>query len=158
MIKTILTDEDLLERNRIGQPLVNPFRKEQLTPNGYDLNIKEVRIHKTIQLLTDKPITIPKNTHFEVMSEERIECLNDICASLWIRHSYSKRGVFASFGKVDAGFCGNLNINFYTTDEDIILDSKKKTICQIVFEKLDKIPIATYGQRSGNYQNQRSLL
>lgn len=156
----ILLDRDIIEKDKIGRPLLKPFNEKNLTPNGYDLSIKEVRLgrpHGSILELKDKPIIIPPNTHFEIMTLERVECPNDVCASLWIRHSYSKRGVFPSFGKVDAGYCGNLNLNFYTTDEEVVLDPNKRTMVQIVFEQLDDTPAATYLQRSGNYQNQVSL-
>lgn len=156
----ILTDEDIIEYNTLGRPLIIPFNKGNLTPNGYDLSMDTVRsVYEAVELATGNPIQIPTRTHFKVLSFEEIKLPNDIVATLWLRSSYARKGIQATFGFVDAGFNGRIVANLYNTStETLYIDpTEKLTFCQIIFEKLDSEPLANYNKRSGNYQNQKTL-
>ena len=158
----ILTDEDIIEKAEGGNPLVDPFNLEQLTPNGYDLSIEEIQIGEKVFKFGnhDLNIVIRPLTHFKVMSAETVVLPEDVTAELWLRTTYARQGVIASFGKVDAGYNGKIAMSLFNgSDKDLVFERemKKKTICQIVFEQLEKKPLKDYSVRSGNYQNQKTL-
>jgi dCTP deaminase len=169
----ILTDKDIINRaNNMGRPLTKPFDEKHVTPNGYDLSIKEVELkiealeqmlglkhEKHILNINDEDIVIPGKTFCVGMTEERVEMPANVVGFLWIRSSYGRKGLILMASVVDAGYCGNLALSMYNCSEDPIVIEKngKRTICQIVFEQLDSTPSALYAQRSGHYQNQKSL-
>jgi dCTP deaminase len=80
-----------------------------------------------------------------------------VTSQLWIRSSYARKGVLASFGKVDAGFQGTLTFGCFNASHEALEIPIGDRFCQIVFEKLEHEPKALYQQRSGTYQNQRGV-
>jgi len=159
----ILTDEDIIDKAENGFPLVDPFILEQLTPNGYDLSIEEIQVGEKVFKFGnhDINIVIHSLTHFIVMSKETVLLPEDMTAELWLRSSYARKGIIATFGYVDAGYNGKIAMSLFNgLDKDLVFERemKKKTICQIVFEQLDKKPLKDYSLRSGNYQNQKTLV
>lgn len=153
----ILSDNDIeqaLQSNELG---IDPFVQKNLTPNGYDLSIDEVFIKKTNQHVKEGVAVVPALTWFAVSTKEFIKMGPQITSQLWIRSSYARKGVIASFGKVDAGFHGTLTIScFNATDTDLEIPIGDR-FCQIVFEHVSTVPKALYHERSGTYQNQRGV-
>lgn len=153
----ILSDNDIeqaLQSNELG---IDPFVQKNLTPNGYDLSIDEVFIKKTNQHVKEGVAVIPTLTWFAVSTKEFIKMGPQITSQLWIRSSYARKGVMASFGKVDAGFHGTLTIScFNASDTDLEIPVGDR-FCQIVFEQVSTVPKALYHERSGTYQNQRGV-
>lgn len=80
-----------------------------------------------------------------------------VSSQLWIRSSYARKGVMASFGKVDAGFHGTLTISCFNANDEPLEIPIGDRFCQIVFEKLESMPNELYEKKSGNYQNQRGI-
>ncbi len=80
-----------------------------------------------------------------------------ITSQLWIRSSYARKGVMASFGKVDAGFHGNLTISCFNSNDEPLEIPIGDRFCQIVFENLSSVPSELYDKKSGTYQNQRGI-
>ena len=106
---SILSDEAILAALDVGQIEIEPFDSENLTPNGYDLSIKEIEIHKG-RKVTDGELIIPVGKRFAVSTKERIACGPNVCAQLWLRTSWARKGIMCSFGKIDSGFKGNLTL------------------------------------------------
>ena len=154
---TILSDKDI-EYSIIKEKLsIEPFNSKNLTPNGYDLSIEEIFIKKTDQHIKKGIAKIPGQTWFAISTKEFIKMGPKITSQLWIRSSYARKGVMASFGKVDAGFHGTLTIScFNSNDTDIEIPIGDR-FCQIVFEHLSSLPSDLYDKKSGNYQNQRGI-
>ena len=154
---SVLSDADITEymgENILG---LDPFNEKNLTPNGYDLSIEEIFIKKTDQHINEGNAVIPPFSWFAISTKEFVKMSGRITAQLWIRSSYARKGVMASFGKVDAGFHGTLTIScFNATDEEIEIPIGDR-FCQIVFEKLESVPSELYDKKSGNYQNQRGI-
>ena len=108
---SILSDNDieqLMQKDELG---IEPFQEKNLTPNGYDLSIEEVYIKKTDQHIKEGIAVIPPLTWFAISTKEFVKMGPKITSQLWIRSSYARRGIMASFGKVDAGFHGTLTIS-----------------------------------------------
>jgi len=143
----ILSDRDIKKAILEGEISIEPFREENLTPNGYDLTIKEIFIDgKTVY-----ESIIPKMKWFAVSTEEYIK-LKNITAQLWLRSTYARKGILSSFGKVDSGFEGCLTISCFNTNKEIELKKGEK-FCQIVFEKMLSQPSRYYEGKYKGYQN-----
>ncbi len=152
----ILSDRDIRAMVEDGEIEISPFSEDNLTPNGYDLSIGEIYVRRTNEHVKEGKIRIPPLTWFAVSTKEFIGLSDKISAQLWIRSSYARRGIFASFGKVDAGFRGNLTIGCFNADREVELQVGDR-FCQIVFELLESEVEKTYDKRSGHYQNQRGI-
>ena len=153
----ILSDIDIknfMENNNLG---IEPFVEKNLTPNGYDLSIDEVFIRKTDEHIKEGAAIIPPQTWFAISTREFVKMGPQITSQLWIRSSYARKGVMASFGKVDAGFHGNLTISCFNSNDEPLEIPIGDRFCQIVFEHLSSVPSELYDKKSGNYQNQRGI-
>jgi len=154
---TVLSDRDIeefIKNNKLG---IEPFVNKNLTPNGYDLTIEEVYIKKTNSHIKDGVATVPPMTWFAISTKEIVKMGPEITSQLWIRSSYARKGVMASFGKVDAGFHGTLTISCFNSNDIPLEIPIGDRFCQIVFENLSSIPEDLYDKKSGNYQNQRGI-
>ncbi|UCB58833.1 MAG: dCTP deaminase [Thermoplasmatales archaeon] len=154
---SILSDVDIknyVEENVLG---IEPFIEKNLTPNGYDLSIDEVYIKKNDEHIKEGMAVIPPLSWFAVSTKEFVKMGPLITSQLWIRSSYARKGVMASFGKVDAGFHGTLTISCFNSNDTPLEIPIGDRFCQIVFEKMNSIPSELYDKKSGNYQNQRGI-
>jgi len=153
----ILSDLDIIESMKEDKLGIEPFNKKNLTPNGYDLSIDEIFIKKTDQNIKDGFATIPPLSWFAISTKEFVKMGPKITSQLWIRSSYARKGVMASFGKVDAGFHGTLTISCFNSNDESLEIPIGDRFCQIVFERMESIPSELYDKKSGNYQNQRGI-
>ena len=154
---SILSDKDIeisIEKNELD---IEPFNPNNLTPNGYDLSIDEIYIKKTDQHIKEGIVTIPALTWFAISTKEFVKMGPKITSQLWIRSSYARKGIIASFGKVDAGFNGTLTISCFNSNNKDINIPIGDRFCQIVFENLSTVPNELYDKKSGNYQNQKGI-
>ena len=154
---TILSDMDIknsIDKNDLS---IEPFDEKNLTPNGYDLSIDEIFIKKSDKHIKEGIATIPPLTWFVISTKEFVKMGQEITSQLWIRSSYARKGVMASFGKVDAGFHGTLTISCFNSNDEPLEIPIGDRFCQIVFENLSSKPTEPYDKKSGNYQNQRGI-
>ena len=154
---SILSDVDILNSIKTEDLGIEPFNEKNLTPNGYDLSISEVFIKKTNQHVKDGFATIPPQTWFAISTKEFVKMGPQITSQLWIRSSYARKGVMASFGKVDAGFHGTLTISCFNSNHEPLEIPIGDRFCQIVFENMASVPSELYDKKSGTYQNQRGI-
>ena len=153
----ILSDIDIVELMKKEELGIKPFVEKNLTPNGYDLSIEEVFIKKNDKHIKEGTAEIPPQTWFAISTKEFIKMGPKITSQLWIRSSYARRGVMASFGKVDAGFHGTLTISCFNSNDETLKIPIGDRFCQIVFENMSSVPSELYDKKSGNYQNQRGI-
>jgi len=154
---SILSDVDIkkyMENQNLG---IEPFVEKNLTPNGYDLSIDEIYIKKSDEHIKQGTAVIPPMTWFAISTKEFVKMGPSITSQLWIRSSYARRGVMASFGKVDAGFHGTLTISCFNSNDESLEIPIGDRFCQIVFENMNSIPSELYDKKSGNFQNQRGI-
>jgi dCTP deaminase len=154
---TILSDIDIKNKMKKNELGIEPFIEKNLTPNGYDLSINEIFIKKSDEHIKGGKAVIPPMTWFAISTKEFVKMGSQITSQLWIRSSYARKGVIASFGKVDAGFHGTLTISCFNSNDEPLEIPIGDRFCQIVFEKMESIPSELYEKKSGNYQNQRGL-
>jgi dCTP deaminase len=154
---SILSDMDIkrcIQKNELG---IEPFVEKNLTPNGYDLSIDEIFIRKTDEHIKEGMAKIPAQTWFAISTKEFVKMGSKITSQLWIRSSYARKGVMASFGKVDAGFHGTLTISCFNSNDEPLEIPIGDRFCQIVFENMQSAPSELYDKKSGNYQNQKGI-
>lgn len=144
----ILSDRDIKKCIKKGEIAIEPFNPENMTPNGYDLTIHEIMVNEEIK----KEATIPPLTWFAISTREYVK-LRDKTAQLWIRSSYARKGIFSSFGKVDAGFEGTLTLSCFNAREQVHLRQGKR-FCQIVFEDMSSSSEKSY---CGKYKGQKKI-
>lgn len=154
---TILSDEDISEFIRKGKLTISDFKEENLTPNGYDLTIDEVFVSGVNRTVNEGRAEVPPQTWFAIGTKERVEMSEDIAAQLWIRTSWARKGVMASFGKIDAGFEGNLTLSAFNSSKEVIDVPIGETFAQMVFEKLERPAKRKYEERSGHFQDQKGV-
>ena len=154
---SIFSDKDIENSIKNGELGIEPFDPKNLTPNGYDLTIDEIYIKKTDQHINEGMAVIPPLTWFAISTKEFVKMGSQIASQLWIRSSYARKGIMASFGKVDAGFHGTLTISCFNSNDTEIEMPIGDRFCQIVFEHLSSTPSELYEKKSGNYQNQRGI-
>jgi len=155
----VLSDRDIVKAMEAKRLRIGGFKPESLTPNGYDLAIAEVAI------VTDKEETVregtakvPPQTRFAVSTLEVVDLGPDITAQLWLRTTWARKGVLASFGKVDAGFRGTLTLAAVNANPSASLEVRiGERFAQIVFEDLSTPAEKAYGERSGHYQDQKGV-
>lgn len=153
----VLSDNDI-QRFIIEKKIsIEPFEPTKLTPNGYDLTIGEVAIPKIGKHIVEGKVKIPSLTWFAISTEEYVKLSPDVSAQLWIRTSYARRGIMSSFGKIDAGFEGNLTLSSFNASSDQVELEIGKTFAQIVFELLLSNATLPYEKRSGNYMRQKGI-
>jgi len=153
----VLSDMDILHEMDDNNLKIDPFVKQNCTPNGYDLSIEEIFIKKTDEHITQGLAVIPPMCWFAISTKEYIEMGAPITAQLWIRSSYARKGIMASFGKVDAGFHGTLTISCFNANDSEIEIPIGDRFCQIVFETLESTPSELYEKKSGSFHKQRGI-
>ena len=151
-----LSDEAILSAINDGELGIEPFNKENLTPNGYDLTIDEVEIPNETKTSKGK-LVIPAGKRFAVSTKERIECGQNVCAQLWLRTSWARKGIICSFGKIDSGFNGTLTLLGFNSSTEHVELKIGETFAQMVFEMMSGPAASLYSERSGNYQNQKGI-
>lgn len=154
----IWSDTDFLAAVEDGRFKAEPWRPDDLTPNGLDLRIGHVLVvGRDPEPVSEGTVTVPPGARFVLGTEEFLEMPEEAVGSLWIRSSYARRGVLASFGKVDAGFHGNLTVGCFNAGHEPIQVPVGDRFCQIVLEDLKSPPQAAYADKSGNYQGQTGV-
>ncbi|OYT46217.1 MAG: dCTP deaminase [Thermoplasmata archaeon] len=154
---SILTDQDIVHRLEKGTMKIDPFRERNLTPNGYDLTVKEVYFRAPEGKVTIGSAYLEPGEWCLVSTEEYLEVPHDLCATLWMRSSFVRMGLIAGFGLVDAGFKGTLTFSVSNPGPVRVALPVGERICQICYQKLESTPQKLYEERSGTYQGQSGV-
>ena len=153
----ILSDKDIKDHIKKGKLHIEPFSEDNLTPNGYDLTIEEVLIPELNEKVKEGAARVANKSWFLIGTKEYFKLSGEITAQLWIRTTYARKGIFSSFGKVDAGFEGNLTLSAFNSSAEDVDIKIGDTFAQIVFERMENLPEKLYEKRSGTYMGQRGV-
>ena len=151
----LLSDADILQYRAKGEIEIEPFDPEHLTPNGYDVSVDEV----VVPAGRGRPQAgkIPPATRFAVSTRERVRLGRHVAGQIWLRTTWARRGVVASFGMIDAGFSGTLTFGAFNASSEPLALPIGDRFAQVVFLTLESRASETYEQRSGTYQGQKGL-
>lgn len=153
----ILSDKDIKDCIKDGKLYIEPFSEENLTPNGYDLTVEEIYIPELKEKVREGIAKVSGMRRFLISTKEYIKLGCEITAQLWIRTTYARKGILCSFGKVDAGFEGNLTLSAFNASDNDINIKVGGTFAQIVFERMESRPEKLYEKRSGTYMGQKGV-
>jgi len=153
----VLSDTDILEMLANGTLKIEGFNESNLTPNGYDVTIEELWIPSIDRRSREGTVEVPGNSWFVVGTKEYLMLPTVLVGEIWIRTSWVRKGILSSFGRIDAGFNGNLTFSAYNASKGPVDVPIGERFAQVVFEELRSPPKRSYEQRSGNYQGQRGI-
>ncbi|MCD6105788.1 MAG: dCTP deaminase [Thermoplasmata archaeon] len=139
----------LLERGGLG---IEPFCRENLTPNGYDLTVEKVFVERIGEL---EEAEVPPKGWFLVGTREYLRLSDHIIGLIWLRTSWMRRGLFGSFGVVDAGYEGNLTLGGFNASSEPVRIRRGDRFAQIVFFILGEPAEKPY---SGRYKGSRGIV
>jgi dCTP deaminase len=153
----VLSDADIRQAMKEGELDIEPFLEKSLTPNGYDLSAGSVLVPSTGARTDKGSARIPPKSWFVVGTVERVRLGRGLCGQLWLRSSFARKGMLATFGKVDAGFDGSLTVSAFNASEAVFEMPLGERFCQIVVERLDSPAEKAYAERSGRFQHQTGI-
>ena len=154
---SILSDQDIIDRIKKHKLSIEPFSEQKLTPNGYDLSISEVYLEDGEVRITDGVARVPTQTWFAVSTSEYVKLSGEVTAQLWLRTSHARKGILATFGKIDSGFEGTLTFSAFNASKNDVELKIGDTFAQLVLEEMASLPRKLYAERSGTYQGQRGV-
>lgn len=153
----VLSDNDILGMIKEGSLRIDGFREPNLTPNGYDVTIEEIWVPSTDLRKKDGVVSVPARSWFVIGTKEYLVLPDTIVGEIWIRTTWVRKGILSSFGRIDAGFNGNLTFSAYNASNGPVELTIGDRFAQVVFEELRSPPAKSYKERSGNYQGQRGI-
>jgi len=153
----VLSDDDIMERLKDSSLKIGSFVEGNLTPNGYDVTIEEVWIPGLNVRTKTGVAKVPGGEMFIIGTKEYLEFPEDLVGQIWIRTSWARKGILSSFGRIDAGFHGNLTFSAINASKETVQVPIGDRFAQVVFEELKSRPGKSYKERSGNYQGQRGI-
>lgn len=153
----ILSDGDILRWREKGELEIEPFESRSLTPNGYDVSIEEIAIPSEDRRVREGVAHVPGLTRFAVSSRERVRLGRHLVGQIWLRTTWARRGVVASFGMVDAGFAGTLTFGAMNASNATLDVPIGERFAQVIFLTLESQASETYERRSGTWQNQKGV-
>src|SRR4030042_2896571 len=153
----VLSDADILALLETGTLKIEGFNEKNLTPNGYDVTIEEIWVPSTDARVREGAATVPGSSWFVIGTKEYLVLPPELVGEIWIRTTWVRKGVLSSFGRIDAGFNGNLTFSAFNASKENLSVSAGERFAQVVFEELKSPPVKTYRERSGNYQGQRGI-
>jgi len=153
----VLSDADIIDMLAKGSLKIECYQESNLTPNGYDVTVEEVYIPSTGKRFSEGTASIPGSSWFVVGTKEYLMLPPDLVGEIWIRTTWARRGVLSSFGRIDAGFHGNLTFSAYNVSKESIEVCIGDRFAQVVFSELRSPSRRSYDERSGNYQGQRGI-
>ena len=133
----VLSSSIIRKRLTEGSLRIEPFAEESLQPSSYDLRSAEDVVLKKGEL------TLVPTLEFVSLPEE-------LCATLWGRSSFGRKGVVLGAGYIDPGFRGNLTLCMVNNGQEDIPITKGMRIVQMLIHPVDGTVEATY---NGQYQD-----
>lgn len=116
---------------------IEPFAEESLQPSSYDLRSAE-------------DIIIRKGELTLVPTMEFVRLPSDLCATLWGRSSFGRKGVVLGAGYIDPGFRGNLTLCMVNHGPEDISVTKGMRVVQMLIHPVEGTVESAY---NGNYQD-----
>lgn len=153
----VLSDTDILAMLSDGGLKIEGYTEKNLTPNGYDVTIEEIWIPSVGKRFKDGTVRVPGNSWFVIGTKEYLALPLTLVAEIWIRTTWARKGILSSFGRIDAGFNGNLTFSAYNASKNEVEVPIGERFAQVVFEELRSPPKKSYKERSGNYHGQRGI-
>lgn len=140
-----------------GFYLVNPYSRENLQPNSYDMclggELKNID-GKSIDI-SEQPYKLKSQEFLLGSTLEKVNMPNTLCGHVDGKSSIGRLGVFVhvSSGFIDSGFQGNITLEIFNCSHKSFELYEGMPICQLVFEQLTTPVQYPYGTRGNHYQD-----
>ncbi|HJJ36513.1 MAG TPA: dCTP deaminase [Methanocorpusculum sp.] len=121
---------------------IEPFAEESLQPSSYDLRSAE-------------DIVIRKGELTLVPTMEFVSLPDDLCATLWGRSSFGRKGVVLGAGYIDPGFRGNLTLCMVNHGPEDIPVTKGMRVVQMLIHPVEGKVESAY---DGHYQDSHGVV
>jgi len=136
-----LSDNEIRKAIRSGEFKTVPH-PVKINPAGIDLRI-------------DRDLSLRPRESVLVASLERIELGSSLVATLHLRSSLAREGLFASLALVDPGFHGQLTVRLYNAGDSPVNLEKGERFIQLSLLRLSAPATSHY---SGMYQESRGVV
>lgn len=150
-----LSDTNIKKEIEEGNLKFEPFDKESLTPNGYDLKIE---VDTLSYYLKDqmKRYSLQPNEIIKVKSIETIGLGPNIIGFMYLRSRYTRQGLLGMFAVVDAGFNGKIIATIKNLSNVPVDINLSEGVIHIVFSYLKDKATNPYGStEKSHFQNQK---
>lgn len=155
----MLSDGEILEFIELGCIEIDPFSETNMTSNGYDLCVGGIEMDdQMVEPSIHNKYRIPLMKSFRVITMERVTITNWFTAELHLKTRFTRRGIQATFGKIDAAFAGSLTFGMFNGNQEPFELEFGQPIAQIGFERLNSPALIDYVKRSGHYQHQKNVV
>lgn len=165
----ILTDRTIIHAIQVGEVIIEPFNKDKLGPNSYDLTLSkygkiyatgilDVKKHnKTISFEIGESGMILEPGKFYLFSTNEKAGSHNYVPMLEGKSSLARLGVtiHKTAGVGDVGFVGHWTLE--VTVEKFIRIYPDMPVAQILFHTITEIPINPYNKREGSKYNNQSI-
>jgi len=121
------------------------------------VTIEEIWLPATDNRFRQGAATIPPSSWFVIGTKEYLALPPGLVGEIWIRTTWVRKGILSSFGRIDAGFHGNLTFSALNASSKSVEVPIGERFAQVVFEELRTTPEKCYKERSGNYHGQRGI-
>lgn len=97
----------------------------------------------TFRLDAEEDVVIKSFHCHQVNSYEKFTIPKNVCAFMYGKSSFTRKGLIFSFAVVDAGYRGGIGFSVFNASDGIIVLPAKQGIAQIVFHQIEE-PNKTY--------------
>jgi len=138
----VLSSSLIRERLTQGKLGIEPFAEESLQPSSYDLRSAE-------------DVVIKKGGFALVPTMEFVSLPADLCATLWGRSSFGRKGITLGAGYIDPGFRGNLTICMVNNGPEDVAVQKGMRIVNMLIHPIEGLVESSY---HGQYQDSHGVV
>jgi len=100
---------------------------------------------------------IPPNSFVLARSREYFNMPNVVTGLVIVKSTYARCGIFCFSTVIEAGWSGNITLEFANTTSLPALLYANEGAAQVLFSRGDVAPAVTYADRKGKYQGQKGI-
>lgn len=155
----ILTDKQILEANKAGDILIDPFDEKQVQPATYDFRVGEkgatTSTKKLINIREQGFLLLNPGDFAIITVLEKLKLNLQHVGRFGLRSKYTRKGLIATTGpQIDPGYDGRLILGLTNLTPKSISLPYKDDLVSVEFHKLEEKSTKPY---SGAYQNKYDL-
>lgn len=177
MLKSSTWIKEQSERNKLIDPFISHSERDGvisygLGPYGYD-----IRLDKTYKRVKDQVSAIDpyrmKEEQFETLQSDKIFMLPGsyilgksleyfrmppkILGLVFGKSTYARNGILVNVTPVEPEWCGYLTISISNVSGRTVTLHPDQGIAQMIFLEGDDLPVFTYRDLDGKYNNQKDI-
>lgn len=155
----ILTNEQIVEAQKRGDIVIDPFDEAQLQGASYDLRVgaqgATTSAKRVVDLEKASFMTLEPGDFGVVTSYEVIGLKDQYTARIGLRSKYARKGIIATTGpQIDPGYRGRLIVGLTNLTPKAVSLPYKSDFLTVEFHRLEKPSTKPY---DGPYQDKLSL-